>query len=39
MIKNILKNNLDGHPLEQSLDATTSHIPEHENVRGADYFN
>ncbi len=38
MIKNILKNNLDGQAMEQSLGENSSHIPKHENIRGADYY-
>lgn len=39
-VKNILKNNREntGIDLEQ-LNASQSHIPEHENTRGAEYYN
>lgn len=34
-IENILKNGLDQQELEQNLQA----IPQHENIRGNNYFN
>lgn len=39
MIKNILKNNLDKQELEPDLFSDeASHIPEHENIRGASNY-
>jgi len=37
MIKNILKNNMDDHQIEESQNET-SHIPDHENIRGANNY-
>lgn len=38
-IQNILKNNMDKHSLfYQSLEGHTSHIPKHENIRGASTY-
>lgn len=37
MIKNILKNNMDDHQLEERQNET-SHIPDHENIRGANNY-
>ncbi len=38
MIKNILKNNMDDHDIEKSQNET-SHIPDHENIRGANNYH
>ena len=38
-IQNILKNNIDKHSLfYQSLEDGTSHIPPHDNIRGASTY-
>jgi hypothetical protein len=37
MIKNILQNNMDNQQIEQ-LQNETSHIPDHENIRGAAHY-
>lgn len=37
MIKNILKNNMDDHDIEESQNEI-SHIPDHENIRGANNY-
>jgi transposase len=37
MIKNILKNNMDDHDIEKSHNEA-SHIPNHENIRGANNY-
>jgi transposase len=37
MIKNILQNNMDDQQIEQ-LQNETSHIPDHENIRGAAHY-
>ena len=37
MIKNILKNNMDDHLLEEK-QKETSHIPDHQNIRGANNY-
>ena len=38
-INNILKNNLDQEPINiEELDKKISHIPQHENVRGASAY-
>jgi transposase len=37
MIKNILENNMDDHQLEQAQN-NTSHIPDHENIRGSENY-
>ena len=39
MIKNILANNLDGHQIDtDQLNQSQSHIPDHENIRGASSY-
>jgi len=39
-IQNILKNNLDQSSLFfQDLEQETSHIPKHQNIRGASNYN
>lgn len=39
-VKNILKNNLDKEQLQLSdLEQTTTHIPKHGNIRGANTYN
>ena len=39
MVKNILKNNLDIEPVDaDQLDGATSHIPKHNNIRGASSY-
>lgn len=39
MVKNILKNNLDDQQLDLfELESSQSHIPEHENIRGASSY-
>ncbi len=37
MLKNILKNNMDDHELEEK-QQNTSHIPDHKNIRGANNY-
>jgi hypothetical protein len=39
-VKNILKNNLEGEQLQlDSLKQTKTHIPKHDNIRGANTYN
>jgi len=39
-VKNILKNNLDGEQLHlDNLKQTKTHIPKHDNIRGANTYN
>jgi len=39
-VKNILKNNMDKEQLQLGdLEQTTTHIPKHDNIRGADTYN
>ena len=39
-VKNILKNNLDSEQLQiDSLKQTKTHIPKHDNIRGANTYN
>jgi hypothetical protein len=39
LVKNILDNNLDGHLFDaDQLENTQSHIPTHENIRGASSY-
>lgn len=39
-VKNILKNNLDKEQLQLTdLEQTTTHIPKHDNIRGANTYN
>jgi transposase len=39
-VKNILKNNLDNEQLQlDNLKQTKTHIPEHDNIRGANTYN
>ena len=37
-IKNILANNLDKDPFEDQEESSKSHIPPHNNIRGAQAF-